>query len=214
MAPTSPYSPKALKHPRSLPRSINYLFREQRLLFVFVGILIGSTFFILQPTLSRVGPSEAGSALRRSFSTGLTSRDQVSGSGIYGFGKTGGRVPVGIARRRLRIVVTGGAGFVGSHLVDKLIERGDDVIVVDNFFTGRKENLVHHLGNPRFELIRHDVVEPILLEVDQIYHLACPASPVHYKYNPVKTIISFLSVVSFSYSCFFSTLCFRKKFCC
>lgn len=189
--PTSPYSPKALKHPRSLPRSINYLFREQRLLFVFVGILIGSTFFILQPSLSRIGPSEAGSAIRRSFATGLTSRDQVSGSGIYGFGKTGGRVPVGIGRRRLRIVVTGGAGFVGSHLVDKLIERGDDVIVIDNFFTGRKDNLVHHLGNPRFELIRHDVVEPILLEVDQIYHLACPASPVHYKYNPVKTIISF-----------------------
>ncbi|XP_022945962.1 UDP-glucuronic acid decarboxylase 1 [Cucurbita moschata] len=185
---TSPYSPKALKHPRSLPRSINYLFREQRLLFVFVGILIGSTFFILQPTLSRIGPSEAGSAIRRSFSTSLTSRDEVSGSGIYGFGKTGGRIPVGIGRRRWRIVVTGGAGFVGSHLVDKLIERGDDVIVIDNFFTGRKENLVHHLRNPRFELIRHDVVEPILLEVDQIYHLACPASPVHYKYNPVKTI--------------------------
>lgn len=85
-------------------------------------------------------------------------------------------------------MVTGGAGFVGSHLVDKLLARGDDVIVIDNFFTGRKENLMHHFANPRFELIRHDVVEPILLEVDQIYHLACPASPVHYKYNPVKTI--------------------------
>lgn len=95
---------------------------------------------------------------------------------------------MGIGRRRLRIVVTGGAGFVGSHLVDKLLARGDDVIVIDNFFTGRKENLMHHFANPRFELIRHDVVEPILLEVDQIYHLACPASPVHYKYNPVKTI--------------------------
>lgn len=103
-----------------------------------------------------------------------------------------GRVPVGVGRRRMRIVVTGGAGFVGSHLVDKLISRGDEVIVIDNFFTGRKENLVHLFGNPRFELIRHDVVEPILLEVDQIYHLACPASPVHYKYNPVKTIISFI----------------------
>lgn len=95
---------------------------------------------------------------------------------------------MGIGRKRLRIVVTGGAGFVGSHLVDKLLARGDDVIVIDNFFTGRKENVMHHFGNPRFELIRHDVVEPILLEVDQIYHLACPASPVHYKYNPVKTI--------------------------
>lgn len=69
-----------------------------------------------------------------------------------------------------------------------MIARGDSVIVVDNFFTGRKENVMHHFGNPRFELIRHDVVEPLLLEVDQIYHLACPASPVHYKFNPVKTI--------------------------
>lgn len=100
-------------------------------------------------------------------------------------------MPMGLKRKSLRIVVTGGAGFVGSHLVDRLLERGDSVIVVDNFFTGRKENLLHQLKNPRFELIRHDVVEPILLEVDQIYHLACPASPVHYKFNPVKTIISF-----------------------
>lgn len=106
-----------------------------------------------------------------------------------------GRVPVGLKHQRLRILVTGGAGFVGSHLVDRLLERGDDVIVVDNFFTGRKENVMHHFGNPRFELIRHDVVEPILVEVDQIYHLACPASPVHYKYNPVKTIISFLTLM-------------------
>lgn len=98
---------------------------------------------------------------------------------------------MGIGAKRKRIVVTGGAGFVGSHLVDKLVARGDDVIVIDNFFTGRKENVVHLFGNSRFELIRHDVVEPILLEVDQIYHLACPASPVHYKYNPVKTIISY-----------------------
>lgn len=90
--------------------------------------------------------------------------------------------------------MTGGAGFVGSHLVDRLMARGDSVIVVDNFFTGRKENVMHHFGNPRFELIRHDVVEPLLLEVDQIYHLACPASPVHYKFNPVKTIISFFII--------------------
>ncbi|XP_014514332.1 UDP-glucuronic acid decarboxylase 1 [Vigna radiata var. radiata] len=172
---TSPYSPKSIKHTRSLPRSINYLLREQRLLFILVGILIGSTFFIIQPTLSRLGPPESHNFLPRS---GLT---RLSGPHT-------GRVPVGITGRRPRIVVTGGAGFVGSHLVDKLIARGDDVIVIDNFFTGRKENLVHLFGNPRFELIRHDVVEPILLEVDQIYHLACPASPVHYKYNPVKTI--------------------------
>ncbi|KAI4300165.1 hypothetical protein L6164_033573 [Bauhinia variegata] len=198
-----PYSPKSLKHPRTLPRSINYLLREQRLLFILVGILIGSTFFILQPTLSRISSSESHSLIPRSFPTGLTQHDQISRgySMSYGLGGKVGRVPVGITGRRLRIVVTGGAGFVGSHLVDKLIARGNDVIVIDNFFTGRKENLVHLFGNPRFELIRHDVVEPILLEVDQIYHLACPASPVHYKYNPIKTIISFLITLDlFSYS--------------
>ena len=198
---TPPYSPKSLKQPRSLPRSINYLFREQRLLFILVGILIGSTFFILQPTLSRLVPTEAHSSIPGSISTDTSTTAVVSytqdSSGSYSsnsnrplHGKVG-RIPVGIGRRRMRIVVTGGAGFVGSHLVDKLIGRGDEVIVIDNFFTGRKGNVVHLFGNPRFELIRHDVVEPILLEVDQIYHLACPASPVHYKYNPVKTIISF-----------------------
>lgn len=114
--------------------------------------------------------------------------DHVATGNYNRFANGVGRVPVGIGSKRKRIVVTGGAGFVGSHLVDKLIARGDDVIVIDNFFTGRKENVVHLFGNPRFEMIRHDVVEPILLEVDQIYHLACPASPVHYKYNPVKTI--------------------------
>ncbi|XP_050870392.1 UDP-glucuronic acid decarboxylase 2 [Lathyrus oleraceus] len=101
------------------------------------------------------------------------------------------RVPLSVGlknKKNKRVLVTGGAGFVGSHLVDRLIERGDNVIVIDNYFTGRKENVIHHIGDPNFELIRHDVVEPILLEVDQIYHLACPASPVHYKFNPVKTI--------------------------
>uniref|UniRef100_A0A6M2EM72 UDP-glucuronate decarboxylase n=1 Tax=Populus davidiana TaxID=266767 RepID=A0A6M2EM72_9ROSI len=188
--PTSQsYSPKMLKHPRSLPRSINYLFKEQRLLFILVGILIGSTFFIFQPTLSRLNPSDP--TTHSSLSSSIYHRNQDSSSGSSGFFSKRtfpGRVPAGIGRKSLRIVVTGGAGFVGSHLVDKLISRGDEVIVIDNFFTGRKENLVHLFGNPRFELIRHDVVEPILLEVDQIYHLACPASPVHYKYNPVKTI--------------------------
>jgi len=87
-----------------------------------------------------------------------------------------------------RVLVTGGAGFVGSHLVEFLVNRGDYVICLDNFFTGDKSNIAHHIGKPNFEIIRHDVVEPILLEVDQIYHLACPASPVHYKFNPVKTI--------------------------
>ncbi len=88
----------------------------------------------------------------------------------------------------MRILVTGGAGFIGSHLIDRLMEQGNDVICLDNFYTGNKENVAHWIGNHRFELLRHDVTEPIRLEVDQIYHLACPASPVHYQYNPVKTI--------------------------
>ena len=87
-----------------------------------------------------------------------------------------------------RALVTGGAGFLGSHLCDRLIERGDDVLCLDNLFTGRKSNIAHLLGHPQFELIRHDVIDPFKFEVDQIYNLACPASPVHYQYNPVKTV--------------------------
>ncbi|MGQ9688959.1 MAG: UDP-glucuronic acid decarboxylase family protein [Desulfobaccales bacterium] len=87
-----------------------------------------------------------------------------------------------------RILVTGGAGFIGSHLVERLLHLGHEVLSLDNYFTGAKENLRHLLSLPELELIRHDVVNPIMLEVDQIYHLACPASPVHYQYNPVKTI--------------------------
>eukprot|EP00555_Chaetoceros_dichaeta_P002309 CAMPEP_0198252480 /NCGR_PEP_ID=MMETSP1447-20131203/2988_1 /TAXON_ID=420782 /ORGANISM="Chaetoceros dichaeta, Strain CCMP1751" /LENGTH=501 /DNA_ID=CAMNT_0043937755 /DNA_START=29 /DNA_END=1534 /DNA_ORIENTATION=- len=89
---------------------------------------------------------------------------------------------------RLKILVTGGAGFVGSHLVDKLMQEGHEVIVVDNFFTGQKKNIEHWLQHPNFSLIVHDVIEPLMMEVDQVYHLACPASPPHYQYNPVKTI--------------------------
>ena len=88
----------------------------------------------------------------------------------------------------MRILVTGGAGFLGSHLCERLIGEGHDVICLDNFFTGRRENILHLLNNPHFELLRHDVIEPILLEVDQVYNLACPASPIHYQYNPVKTV--------------------------
>jgi UDP-glucuronate decarboxylase len=88
----------------------------------------------------------------------------------------------------MRILVTGGAGFIGSHLCERLLADGNEVICLDNFFTGRKENLNGLLDSHRFELVRHDVTEPILLEVDQIYNLACPASPVHYQYNPVKTV--------------------------
>lgn len=90
--------------------------------------------------------------------------------------------------KKQRILVTGGAGFLGSHLCERLLAEGNEVICLDNFFTGRRENVAHLLENHRFELLRHDVIEPVLLEVDQIYNLACPASPVHYQYNPVKTV--------------------------
>ena len=87
----------------------------------------------------------------------------------------------------MRNLVTGGAGFLGSHLCDRLMDAGEEVICLDNYFTGRKANVAQWMGHPRFELIRHDVTEPIKLEVDRIWHLACPASPVHYQFNPVKT---------------------------
>lgn len=88
----------------------------------------------------------------------------------------------------MRILITGGAGFIGSHLCERLLNEGHEVICLDNYFTGRKENIAHLLDNYRFELIRHDITEPIFLEVDQIYNMACPASPIHYQYNPVKTV--------------------------
>jgi len=91
-------------------------------------------------------------------------------------------------KNRKRILITGGAGFVGSHLVDDLMVQGHEVIVVDNFFTGRKRNVEHWLGHENFELIHHDIVNPLFIEIDEIYHLASPASPPHYMYNPVKTI--------------------------
>jgi UDP-glucuronate decarboxylase len=88
----------------------------------------------------------------------------------------------------MRILITGGAGFLGSHLCDRLIGQGHDVICLDNFFTGRKVNIAHLIGNPHFELVRHDVIDPYKFEVDRIYNLACPASPPHYQYNPIKTM--------------------------
>jgi UDP-glucuronate decarboxylase len=89
--------------------------------------------------------------------------------------------------RRQRILVTGGAGFVGSHLIDRLLDRGDEVLCVDNLFTGDKSNIDHLAGHPRFEFMRHDITFPLYVEVDQIYNLACPASPIHYQFDPVQT---------------------------
>lgn len=88
----------------------------------------------------------------------------------------------------MRILVTGGAGFIGSHLCKRLLEQGHEVLCLDNFFTGRKENIVELMKNPYFELVRHDIINPIDIEVDRIYNLACPASPVHYQFNPVRTV--------------------------
>jgi len=88
----------------------------------------------------------------------------------------------------MRILVTGGAGFLGSHLCDRLLQDGHEVVCIDNLFTGRKQNVAHLLPHPNFEFVRHDIIDPFKFEVDQIYNLACPASPPHYQYNPIKTI--------------------------
>eukprot|EP00245_Coleochaete_scutata_P001813 TRINITY_DN12261_c0_g1_i1.p1 TRINITY_DN12261_c0_g1~~TRINITY_DN12261_c0_g1_i1.p1 ORF type:complete len:438 (-),score=82.17 TRINITY_DN12261_c0_g1_i1:945-2258(-) len=194
-------SPHGVYNSKSKPklwtRPLDYLISEQRLICVVIGMLLGSTCYVMLPP--HVGRTKASKpSLTLIDSQDFPNPDEPIGRrsavDLQGYERPlevtvgGGKIPLGLKRMSKRIVVTGGAGFVGSHLVDRLIERGDQVIVVDNFFTGRKENVMHHFGNPRFELIRHDVVEPLLLEVDQIYHLACPASPVHYKFNPVKTI--------------------------
>lgn len=89
---------------------------------------------------------------------------------------------------RKKVLVTGGAGFVGSHLIDRLLKDGNEVICVDNYFTGQKQNIVHVMSNPFFEYIRHDITMPFFIEVDEIFNLACPASPIHYQYNPIKTV--------------------------
>ncbi|XP_022760589.1 UDP-glucuronic acid decarboxylase 2-like isoform X3 [Durio zibethinus] len=172
---TSRNKPSSLVKNSTTP--FRYMLQKQRFVFVLVGIVIAALFFNSFP----VSPSQEPSH-------GIISNHVLASESTLRRRSVSGKVPLVVKRKSLRIVVTGGAGFVGSHLVDRLIGRGDSVVVVDNFFTGRKENLMHHFGDPRFELIRHDVVEPLLLEVDQIYHLACPASPVHYKFNPVKTI--------------------------
>ena len=89
--------------------------------------------------------------------------------------------------KKKRILVTGGSGFLGSHICERLLDMGHEVICVDNFFTGRKDNILHLLDNPYFEVIRHDVTFPLYIEVDEIYNLACPASPIHYQHDPVQT---------------------------
>ncbi|KAJ6817104.1 putative UDP-glucuronic acid decarboxylase 2 [Iris pallida] len=161
-------------------------FAVDRLLFVLLGMAIASLFFflLLPTTTTTTGPTSDVAIRSSAAAAAVVVPTLYSNQRIRSMGGGGGRVPLGLKRKGRRVVVTGGAGFVGSHLVDRLVERGDSVIVVDNFFTGRKENVMHHFGNPNFEMIRHDVVEPLLIEVDQIYHLACPASPVHYKFNP------------------------------
>ncbi|KAM0064594.1 putative UDP-glucuronate decarboxylase [Helianthus debilis subsp. tardiflorus] len=188
------YSPKPNKPWLSVIRPIRYLLREQRLLFILIGIFIGAAVIAVIAVI----PSSTTSNRQITYSISQTTELLNPKRPVYRLGplNSGGKIPLGLKRKGLRIVVTGGAGFVGSHLVDRLIARGDSVIVVDNFFTGNKDNVMHHFGNPRFELIRHDVVEPLLLEVDQIYHLACPASPVHYKHNPVKTITNVVGTLN------------------
>lgn len=191
------YSPKPHKG-WGLTKPVDYLLKDQRLLFILIGMGIATAFFFFLQTDVGGGGLKVGNnggirAVREDLEGFdaqhmLLERSANRGQQTSFTGMSGAKMPLGLQRKPLRIVVTGGAGFVGSHLVDKLMARGDHVIVVDNFFTGRKENVMHHFGNHRFELIRHDVVEPLLLEVDQIYHLACPASPVFYKHNPVKTI--------------------------
>ncbi|AQK93055.1 UDP-glucuronic acid decarboxylase 4 [Zea mays] len=181
------YSPKPSKPLAWLPRAARYAVAENRPLFALAGMLIAAAVIsIASPSAS--SSSSAASSYSNNNPLARFSVEPAHHRDVATRHFVGGKVPLGLKRKVLRVLVTGGAGFVGSHLVDRLLQRGDSVIVVDNFFTGRKDNVLHHLGDPNFEMIRHDVVEPILLEVDQIYHLACPASPVHYKYNPIKTI--------------------------
>uniref|UniRef100_A0A803MPE7 UDP-glucuronate decarboxylase n=1 Tax=Chenopodium quinoa TaxID=63459 RepID=A0A803MPE7_CHEQI len=168
-------SPKPLKPWLTVTRPIHYLLREQRLVFLVLGIGIATLIFSLTPSSSSSSPSSKidinmlhDSIGGESFLTAESTRLIPTHHSRVSDGFRSGKVPLGLKRKGLRIVVTGGAGFVGSHLVDRLIARGDSVIVVDNFFTGRKENVMHHFGNPRFELIRHDVVEPLLLETNVV----------------------------------------------
>eukprot|EP00285_Hemiselmis_virescens_P014153 CAMPEP_0173381546 /NCGR_PEP_ID=MMETSP1356-20130122/3929_1 /TAXON_ID=77927 ORGANISM="Hemiselmis virescens, Strain PCC157" /NCGR_SAMPLE_ID=MMETSP1356 /ASSEMBLY_ACC=CAM_ASM_000847 /LENGTH=412 /DNA_ID=CAMNT_0014335403 /DNA_START=123 /DNA_END=1361 /DNA_ORIENTATION=- len=141
----------------------------------------------------RSQPSHSSSAGEQTVSEAIERevRAQVTAA-VQGLQEHGNKVYPKVAHlpasKRMRILVTGGAGFVGSHLVDRLMYQGHDVIVADNLFTGARKNVQHWIGHPHFTLMVHDITEPLLLEVDRIFHLACPASPPHYQYNPIKTI--------------------------
>ncbi|XP_058758211.1 UDP-glucuronic acid decarboxylase 2-like [Vicia villosa] len=179
-------SPSSPRRENSHPKTRTMLSRAP---FLFIGIAIATLFFHYLPSRSTL-PSNVDDSTLIETDLALPTR-RVLLEERRTLQERRQRVPLSVGlknKKNKRVLITGGAGFVGSHLVDRLIERGDNVIVIDNYFTGRKENVMHHIGNPNFELIRHDVVEPILLEVDQIYHLACPASPVHYKFNPTNVV--------------------------
>jgi len=171
----------------------SYITQTRRFYMIFIVLLFGLLFL----HQSRASSPVSNTPVITSSSNGLTDdiksyianqitqiayRDQGINNQIFPPVKT-------LAdHQKLRILVTGGAGFVGSHLVDKLMAQGHFVYVLDNFFTGRKANIQHWIGHSNFMLVVHDITEPIHLEVDRIYHLACPASPPHYQYNPIKTI--------------------------
>eukprot|EP00667_Euglena_gracilis_P012159 EG_transcript_12474 len=152
-------------------------------LTTLLGILGCVVIFATKDTQGR-GPGHVGEAITREVREQLL---RQSGDSAVRFKGHPPVQTIALSKKK-RILVTGGAGFVGSHLVDKLMMEGHDVIVVDNFFTGRKRNVQHWIGHPNFELIDHDVTNPLHVQCDQIYHLACPASPPHYQHNPVKTI--------------------------
>ncbi|KAJ3041057.1 UDP-glucuronic acid decarboxylase 1 [Rhizophlyctis rosea] len=149
-----------------------------------------------KPTVTHVGSQRFGTILpldelRKIYLGDLPGRLQDNEKGTLTYDQSLKKYPPIkniSASEKKRILVTGGAGFVGSHLVDRLMLMGHEVIALDNFFTGNKRNIEHWMGHPNFELVRHDVVDPFMIEVDQIYHLACPASPPHYQYNPIKTV--------------------------
>jgi len=156
--------------------SNTFCMTRKSLLILVLGTMIG--YFIVPNLLVE---KELG--FNNLMSTGTTTNNNRLSGAKYTRTSTNNK-----NKKKRRILVTGGAGFVGSHLVDKLMSEGHDVIALDNFYTGSENNIAHWLSHPNFRLIVHDVTEPIQLEVDEIYHLACPASPPHYQYNPIKTI--------------------------